>query len=314
MRCGLILDTAKSVASILDDVRALDRSGISSVWCAQQFGYDALTLLAVVGAHVPDVELMSTVVPTYPRHPIALATQALTVQAASGARLTLGIGVSNQAVIEGRFGYSYDQPVRHLDDYLSVLLPLLRGEQVNFKGDTLTGATLSPLAVAAPAPPVLIGALSPRMLTLAGERADGTVTWLAGPRTLAKDVVPTITAVAEAAGRPPPRIAVGAGVCVTDDPVGARERVDRQYAAYRRVPAYRRLLAREGVSTPSEVSIIGDEDEVARRITELAAIGATDLGVETLGTEIERERALAAITSIARALGPTDAPAREASR
>jgi alkanesulfonate monooxygenase SsuD/methylene tetrahydromethanopterin reductase-like flavin-dependent oxidoreductase (luciferase family) len=152
MNHGIGIDTSHSVDRVIDDVRQARDAGFASAGCSQIFGYDALSLLAVVGSQVPDIELVTAVVPTYPRHPIVLAAQALTVQAATGGRLTLGIGLSHQMVIEGMFGYSFEKPARHMREYLSALMPLLNGEQIAVHGETLTAATMGPLDVHAPAP------------------------------------------------------------------------------------------------------------------------------------------------------------------
>ncbi|MDQ3294641.1 MAG: TIGR03564 family F420-dependent LLM class oxidoreductase, partial [Actinomycetota bacterium] len=241
MRFGVTIDSSQPVAEVIDDVRRLRDAGFDLVGASQIFDYDALTLLAVVGSHVPDVELVTAVVPTYPRHPIVLAGQALTVQAATGGRLTLGIGLSHQIVIESLFGYSFEKPARHMREYLEVLLPLLRGEQVQYEGATLKAATMAPLGVDAPAPPVLLAALAPVMLKLAGAVADGTITWMVGPGTLESHIVPSITAAAEAAGRPAPRVCVGLPVCVTDDEAAARARADADFAIYGMLPSYRAM-------------------------------------------------------------------------
>src|SRR2546423_13528921 len=168
MRYGVMLDTSGSIDEVIKEARWAAGGGLSSVWSPKIFGYDALTLLAVVGREVPGIELGTAVVPTYPRHPIVLAGQALTAQAATGGRIILGIGLSHQVVVEGMWGYSYERPARHMREYLSVLLPLLRGEQVSVQGETLKAATMAPLDVKAPAPPVLLAALAPVMLQLAG--------------------------------------------------------------------------------------------------------------------------------------------------
>src|SRR5438105_11301923 len=178
MRYGVMLDTSGSIDDVIKEARWAAEGGLSSVWSPQIFGYDALTLLAVAGREVAGIELGTAVVPTYPRHPIVLAGQALTTQEATGGRLVLGIGLSHQMVIEGMFGYSFDRPARHMREYLSALLPLVRGESISYKGETLSATTMAPLDVKFDAPPVLVAALGPTMLRLAGQQADGTVTWM----------------------------------------------------------------------------------------------------------------------------------------
>jgi F420-dependent oxidoreductase-like protein len=255
----------------------------------QIFGADALTVLAVIGSHVPDIELATGVVPTYPRHPSALAAQALTVQAASGNRLVLGIGLSHQLVIEGMFGYSFEKPVRHMREYLSILMPLLRGEPADVDGDTLH-AHLSVVVPDAAAPPVLVAALGPQMLHLAGTVADGTVTWMTGPATLGGHTVPAITAAAAEAGKPSPRVAVALPVCVTDDETAARERAAADYLVYGFLPSYRAMLDREGAAGPADVAIVGDEAAVRAGIERVADAGATDFVASEFGSTADRAR------------------------
>src|SRR6266851_7684905 len=184
--------------------RAAD-DGFASAWMSNLFGLDALTALAVAGSRVPGIELGTAVVPTYPRHPAALAQQALTAAAATGGRLTLGIGLSHKIVIEDMYGYRFQGTIQHMREYLAVLLPLLDQRAVSFHGETVSAS----IGLTTPAPgrvPVLLAALGPRMLGLAGEQADGTVLWMTGPVTVREHVVPVITAAAQQAGRPSPRV------------------------------------------------------------------------------------------------------------
>ena len=283
----------------LDDIvtraRVLASTGVASLWSSQIFGWDTLTVLAVVGREVPGVELGTAVVPVHPRHPMMLAEQALTVQSASGGRLTLGIGLSHQVVVEGAWGCSFDRPARYMREYLSVLVPLLRGEQVSFTGEVIRTNTFGPLDVApTPAPPVLVAALGPAMLGLAGTLADGTVTWMVGPVTVAEHIVPTIAVAASEAGRPPPRVVVTLPVCVTDDPDAARTRADRIFAMYGQLPSYRAMLDREGAPGPADVAVVGGEEEVTAQIHRFAEAGATEFSGAVYGTpdEVERSRAL----------------------
>src|SRR4051812_8413717 len=185
MRYGVMVDNSRPIDEVIGQIKGLAGSGFSMAATSQIFGYDALTLLALVGREVPGIELATAVVPTYPRHPLVLAAQALTVQAATGNRLLLGIGLSHQVVVENAWGHSFDKPARHMREYLSILLPALRGEQVAYKGETMQGMTFAPLEVRDVEPPsVLLAALAPVMLRLAGELCDGTVTWMTGPATL----------------------------------------------------------------------------------------------------------------------------------
>jgi F420-dependent oxidoreductase-like protein len=300
MRIGALIDVGQPLGAVVEQVRRYAAVGLESAWAVQIFGYDALTMLGIVGAQVPGIELGTGVVPVYSRHPQVMAQQALTVQAATGGRLVLGVGLSHQVVVEGLWGLSYDRPARYLREYLSALLPLVRGEAVQAAGEVVTARTYGPLEIPdAPAPPVLAAALGPRMLQLAGTVADGTVTWMTGTGTIADHIVPTITAAAEGAGRPPPRVVVSLPVTVTDSAAEAKERIDRAFAIYPTLPSYRAMLDREGAERPSDIALVGTEDDVARGLRRLADAGATDFVAAIVGHERERTEALLAAQSSA---------------
>ena len=291
MDYGVMLDVSPSLDDVIGRVREAAAAGLTSAWAPQIFGYDALMVLALAGRAVDGIELGTAVVPTYPRHPIVLAAQALTAQEATGGRIALGIGLSHQMVIEGMFGYSFERPARHMREYLSALLPLVRGETVSFEGETLKASVMGPIEVGKVSPPpVLLAALAPTMLKLAGSEADGTVTWMTGPATIADHIVPSITAAAEGAGRPRPRIVVGLPIAVTADPDKARERAARVYTIYGQLPSYRAMLDREGAGGPADVAIVGDEDAVAAQLDHLADVGATDFVAAPFGPPEERGR------------------------
>ena len=271
--------------------RAADH-GFTSAWMSNIFGVDALTALAVAGNQVPGIEVGTAVVPTYPRHPAVLAQQARTVAAAVDGRLVLGIGLSHKVVIEDMFGYDFSRPVLHMREYLAVLLPLLDRQSVSFAGTTVRAN----VGLTTPSPgrvPVVVAALGTQMLRLAGAQADGTVLWMTGPATVRDHVVPVITAAAESAGRPGPRVVCILPVCVTDDPDAARERAARIFAIYGELPSYRAMLDREGATGPADVAIVGDEDAVSAQISALAEAGVTDFvaGEYTTGAEGARTRA-----------------------
>jgi F420-dependent oxidoreductase-like protein len=301
MRIGLGLEMNGTMDEIVARARALASTGVASLWSSQIFGWDTLTVLALVGREVPGVSLGTAVIPVHPRHPMMLAEQALTVQAASGGRLVLGIGLSHQVVVEGAWGCSFDKPARYMREYLSVLVPLLRGEQVSFTGEVISTNTFGPLDVApTPPPPVLVAALGPTMLRQAGTQADGTVTWMVGPATVADHIVPTITAAASAAGRGSPQVVVTLPVCVTDDVDAARSRADRIFAMYGQLPSYRAMLDREGAEGPADVAVVGSEGEVTAQIRRFAEAGATEFSGAVYGKPDELARSHALLGALAR--------------
>lgn len=284
MKYGIFGDAVNS--GTLDDVVAqaasAERDGFASYWTPHIFGHDALTALAIVGTKVPRIELGTGVVPTFPRHPHALAQQAHTVAAASGNRFTLGIGLSHKVVIENMLGLSYDKPVRHLREYLNVLMPLAHNEPANFDGEIYrVHAGLAAKGSAGFG--VVVAALGEQMLRVTAALADGTLTWCTGPVTLAEHIVPTITRAAEELGRPAPRVIAALPVCVTTDRAAATERVAESFAGYGGLPSYRAMLDREGVAGPADIAIIGSGDEVQQRIGALAGIGVTEFAAVEFG-------------------------------
>lgn len=282
-----IFDSAAGSGGSFDQLVATaakaHEDGFASYWQPQIFGFEALSMLAVIGREVPDIRLGTGVVPTYPRHPVTMAQLALTVQAAAGDRLTLGIGLSHQMVIENMFGMSFEHPAAHMADHLAILLPLLRGDAVAHTGESLSASMALSVPKDVPAPQVVVAALGPRMLRLAGEVADGTATWMTGPKTLASHIIPSITAAAADAGRPTPRIVAALPVAVTDDVAEARERCAKEFEMYGFLPSYRAMLDREGVDGPADVAIVGSADEVTSQIRALADIGVTEFVAVEVG-------------------------------
>jgi F420-dependent oxidoreductase-like protein len=299
MRIGIFLGElarCRTPEEVVSVGRAVADDGFATAWAPQVFDWDALIALSLIGSQVDGIELGTAVIPTFPRHPMLLAQQAMSAQLACGGRLALGIGLSHQIVIEGMFGYSFEKPVRHMREYLEVLLPLLRDQKVSYKGETVSangGFGLDPSPF-----PVLLAALGAQMLKLAGSVADGTVTWMVGPSTLSSHVVPSIAAAAEAAGRPAPRVVVGLPVCVTDDPASARERAAAQFSIYGNLPSYRAMLDKEGAEGPADVAVVGAEDEVLAALTGVDDAGATDFCAAVFGNSEERARTTALLKTL----------------
>lgn len=258
-------------------------------WSSQIFGHDALTALAIAGREVPGIELGTAVVPTYPRHPWVMAQQALTTQAATGGRLCLGIGLSHQIVVESMWGLSYAKPVRHLREYLTVLMPLLEGKPVKHQGEEyrVQGAID---AVGSSRPSVVVAALGPQMLKVTGELADGTSTWCVGPKTLEALTIPTLRQSAADAQRPDPRVVCALPISVTDDVARARKLADQVFAVYDTLPSYKTMMNREGVEGPGGIAIVGTEAEVREQVQHLEAIGVTDFNAGVFSNDPE-ERA-----------------------
>lgn len=275
MRISLFRDTG-NIDQLIKDVQAAERDGFHGVWFGQIFGGDTLTAIALVGAQTERIELGTAVIPTYLHHPFSLAQQALTVGAAAGGRFVLGIGPSHQPVVEQMWGLSYEKPARHMREYLSVLRPLIDEGRVSYSGNVFRVNGGLQVPDARPVP-IIISALAPVMLRIAGELADGTVTWMAGRKAIETHVVPRIKKAAEDAGRPAPRVCVALPVAVTDELDKTRERAAHVFSMYGQLVNYRRVLDVEGVEGPADVGIFGTASDVEHQIRAFANAGATDL-------------------------------------
>ena len=287
----------RTIADCVRVAQEAEADGFASAWYSNIFGVDAMTACAMAGAATSSIEVGTFVVPTYPRHPTAMAQQAASTADAAGGRFCLGIGLSHQIVIETMWGMSFEKPARHMREYLQVLIALLRDGSVSFQGEVykVNGQLERP----GPVPPVVVAALGPKMLELTGELADGTATWTTGVNTLRDHIVPKITAAAEKAGRPAPRVIAALPVCVTADVDAARERAAREFAVYGQLPSYRAMLDREGADTPGDIALVGDEDSVAAQVRALADAGVTEFGASIYGSEEEQQKTRALMKSLA---------------
>lgn len=281
---GIGITGSEGLPEVIRQIQRAEESGFDAAWLPNIFGLDAVTTLALAGRETSRIELGTFVVPTYPRHPMALAQQALTAAAAAGGRFTLGIGLSHRVVIEGMFGLDYSKPVRHMREYLSVLVPLLEGKPVQFRGEEyrVQGQLTVPGAGRVP---VIVAALGPQMLKVAGRLADGTATWMGGPAYLRETAIPAIRAAAAEAGRPAPRVVSGFPVAVTADAAAARASAAKVFAVYGTLPSYRAVLDVEGAAGPADVAIVGSENDVAEQLRALAAAGVTDFNASPFPVE-----------------------------
>jgi 5,10-methylenetetrahydromethanopterin reductase len=292
---GDVASIAVSLSQIFDMAKRTEAAGLDTFWMPAIFGHDPLIALAVIGREVPRVELGSNIVHAYPVHPLALAEQAMTAQVAVGGRLVLGIGISHQAVIENRWGGTY-RPVGFVREYLDALDPLVRGEAVQTSGQQVrcSGQLRHPDLIPIP---LLLAALGPQMLRLAGQRTTGTTTWMSGPQTVRHQIAPAITEAAREAGRPTPRIVASVPILVTDDLEAGRAHAQLCFGGYARGPAYMRMLAHEGWEHPGEAAIVGAEEAAHAELDRYAAAGATDFAAAVFSpTDEGRDRTLALLS------------------
>ena len=279
MRIG-ITGSGSTADRMVEQARRAEADGFSSIWYpGAAGGGDPLPVMALAGRATSAIELATAVLPTYTCHPVLMASRANAAVTALGApgRLTLGVGPSHAVVIEDRLGLSYDTPGRETDEYVQILTALVRGEQVSFRGqefrveagpvELLDGAEI----------PVMVGALGPRLLRVAGALTAGTILWMGNAASIESHVAPVIRKAAADAGKPAPRIVAGLPVAVHDDVAEARETGARLFAAYGTLPNYQRILAHGGISSPAEAVIVGNEESVAAQLRSLFEAGATDV-------------------------------------
>jgi F420-dependent oxidoreductase-like protein len=267
-------------ADLVDAITAVATAGFARAWVPQlptvagMPTWDALTTLAVAGQRAPDIGLGTSVVIAHTAHPLVLARQALTTSAAVTGRLTLGIGLSH-APMMAALGLTYAKPVAFLREYLEVLVPALAGEPVEHHGERIT-AVGQVVAAEAPVPPILLAALGPLMLDLAGSSTAGTMTSWANAVALERHIVPRITKAAEAAGRPAPQVVANLPVAVTDDVDGVRTALSDSYGVAGTLPAYEAVLAKGGAAGIGDVGLFGTEEYVTRELHRLADVGVTE--------------------------------------
>ena len=287
MRIGIngsnLIARGAPLGELVDNAAQAEADGFSSFWLAQ-LGYpDALTAIAAMAPATSMIEIGTAVIPTWSRHPMMLAGQALTTQEAIGPRLVLGIGLAHKVTVEGTLKIPFATPAKHMDEYLRVLLPLLADRRVTSIGDIWSADTEGIGGTdTGSSPSVMVAAMGPRMLQLAGERTDGTILWLSGPKAIAERIKPALDRAAADAGRPTPRILASVPVCVTSTPDDVKGIVASALAGYNDLPSYRGVMDAEGADGPADVSLIGSAEEVRAGLAAFADAGATDFAAVEL--------------------------------
>ena len=280
VRWGLAGGTVlRTVDEVRERARWAARTGFDSLWVSQAGAVDPVVALAAAAAECePLSEVGTSVVPLYGRHPVAVAQMARTAQSALGGRLTLGIGPSHAGPVAETYGLDWRRPLGYTAEFIEGLTPLLAGEPARLEGEQLVAR--AELGIDAPTTPILLAALGPRMLDLAGRRTAGTTVGQCGPVTIATHIAPRIREAAASAGRPEPRIMALVRLCVTDDVAGAYALAREVGARYAALPSYAQVLAREGLGEPADIHLIGSWDRVLDGLGRYAEAGATDLRLE----------------------------------
>jgi F420-dependent oxidoreductase-like protein len=289
MRIGLP-GGGTTVDRIIDQAKRAEDEGFTSLWFPSAVLGDPLVAMAVAGHGTRSIELGTAVLQTYTCHPALQGARAVAAAVAMGRPgLTLGVGPSHQPVVELMQGLDYSHPGRHTEEYVQVLAAMLRGDAVAFQGEDFRVNVQPPPVPEGFPVPLLVAALGPRLLRVAGQHADGTITWMANARAVASHVAPRIRAAAEAAGRPAPRIVVGLPVAVHDDVGQARAVAADQFALYGTLPNYQRILEHGEAPGPADAAIVGDEAGVGAQIEALFAAGATDVWAAPFPVGTERD-------------------------
>lgn len=309
MRIGIFVsDTGgerTGVEELQRRARWVEEQGFTSAWVPHiPWSLDGLTALVLASQVTERIELGTAVMPTYPRHPLAMAQQALSVQAACGGRLALGIGPSHPVVIENMHGLSYAKPYTNTREYLEVLERAFAGPgQVHYEGGEYRVNALLDVPGATPVP-ILLAALAPKMLHLAGSRTTGTITWMTDERSIAEHVVPHLVDGAMETGRTAPRVVAGLPVAVCDDPDAARERAARIFSVYSAIPTYQRILATGDAEGPADVAVVGTEPQVRARLEAFRDAGVTDLAATVFAVGDDRAASLRRTHELLATLAP----------
>ncbi|MFI0168821.1 TIGR03564 family F420-dependent LLM class oxidoreductase [Streptomyces sp. NPDC017095] len=303
MTIGVSLSHLDPIDTIVQLAREARASGLTSAWFGQTFSYDSPALAAIVGREVPGLQVGTSAIPVFGRHPLLVASQAQTAQAATGGRYHLGLALGTKHFTETGFGIPYERPIARLREFLTALRPLLETGSTDFHGELLTASTPLPATVpgAEPPVPVLVAAMAPQALRVAGTLADGILPLLAGPRALAEHIVPAVTAAAEAAGRPAPRIVAFVPGVVTSDAEKVRRTAVETLSFYERFPSYQRVIELSGGTRAVDVAVIGDEEHVAAEVRRYRDAGATEVvfTATDLGGEADQRRTFALLGELA---------------
>jgi F420-dependent oxidoreductase-like protein len=299
--------TPNYVDAIVGQAADAAAAGLGAAWLGQRFDYDATTLAALIGREVPGLAVGTSAIPVFGRHPLVVAANAVTAQAATHGRFRLGLALGAKAFVEGPFGVPHERPIARLREFLRAVRPVLAGGRTEFRGELITAVTPAAmggkLPGADPVVPTLVAAMGPQALRAAGELADGILPFLAGPSVLANRIVPDLRAAARAAGRPAPRVVAFVPAVVTDDPDPVRAAAVASLGFYDAVPSYAKVIAEEGVARAADLALIGDEDAVAAGLRRYRDAGADEvvLAQTDLGGDAARRRTWALAGSLASA-------------
>lgn len=303
MRIGLTGGGA-TVDRIVAQARQAEADGFTTLWYASEVCGDPLVAMAIAGSKTSAIELGTAVLQTYPCHPLLQAKRVASVVDAMGRPgFTLGIGPSHEPLIRGVYGLSYDHPGRHTEEYVQIVTALLAGRDVDFDGQDFCVHAQGRGVTPAQPVPVLLAALGPRLLRVAGEIADGVVLWMASARAIEAHVIPRLHAAA--AGQPAPRVVAGLPVAVHDDVAEARVAAVTSSAMYSGMANYQRILAIGGQADPASAAVVGNEASVRTQLQSLLDAGATDIWAAVFPVGDDKRASVRRTTDLLRELVST---------
>lgn len=291
-RLAAFSPAVRSLEESIGRAQTAERLGYESVWTAQlPDARDAALVLAAYAANTQRVKLGTAVLPIYTRHPTAMAQMAATLDEMSGGRFVLGIGISHKVTVEGMWGLKLESPVDAMREYLTIVRTSIHDGRCAFDGRYFTarwgysGPRRQDL-------PIMISALNPRMLELAGELADGVVLYMCSPRYIHDRIIPAVTAGRERAGKSMDGFEIVAGIdsCLTTDRAAALEVYRGVVQRYSSLPYYRKMMDASGFKDElesgqitegmiDELAAIGDETHVRDAIRRYRDAGVTLVGV-----------------------------------
>src|SRR6266568_1944692 len=307
-RAGLVIE-ARDVDTAINRIREAEHAGVRQAWMTQSLGMlDTLTLFAAAATHTTRIRLGTSIVPVYPRHPLVMALQAATIDALAPGRLRLGVGTSQRNVMESVYGLSMPSPLAYLREYVEVMRQGLWEGRVDYHGRFFKVATSFPRQAQVP---LLISALGEKAFRLAGEIADGAISWVCPVPYLLDTALPALRAGAEAQHRPVPPLVAHIPIAMRTDEAAVQAAVTPRISSYTKAPFYAHMFASAGFPIATDgtgvdalvkaLVVAGDQAQVEKRLRELLVSGLDELLlmlVPVADEAREREQLIQVIASL----------------
>ena len=307
LRAGLVVPCGTAI-SVVDRIVAAEKRGVATVWSTSGgISADTLSAFAVAASRTERIVLGTAIVPTYPRHPFVMASEALAIEQFAPGRFRLGVGPSHRPTIEGSFGIPMGKPLAHLREYVAILRALLWVGSVEFEGEYFSVHGALPAGTTPPKTPLPISTLRPNAYRLAGEISDGAISWLNPIDYIVGVAMPALTESAERAGRARPPVIAHVPVAISTDRGAARAAFRERFPVYGRLPFYAEMFALAGYPVEGEgrmpdglvddLLVSGTVDQVRARLETIRGRGVDELLISHVPVENE-DRELEALSAI----------------